>query len=54
MTIPDEKENRSGKRFPMKGDILLNGKMMFKCIDISEGGLYVYTARSFEKTRFLM
>jgi CheY-like chemotaxis protein len=51
MASPDEKENRRVKRFPLKGNILVNGKMMFKCIDISEGGLYVYTARSFEESK---
>lgn len=44
-------ERRKHKRFPFREDALIDGVMMFKCIDISEGGLYVYTGRSFEKNK---
>jgi CheY-like chemotaxis protein len=40
-------EKRSFKRSPYGGEILINGSMRFKGIDISEGGLYVHTGRNF-------
>lgn len=42
-------ERRTKKRIPFKDDILINGKMRFKSIDIGKGGIYVYTGRSFDK-----
>jgi CheY-like chemotaxis protein len=46
-------ERRRHKRIPFREDVLINNTMMFKSIDISEGGLYVYTGRSFEKNTVL-
>ena len=40
-------EKRVFKRVPYRGEILINGSMRFKGIDISEGGLYVHTGRNF-------
>lgn len=44
-------DHRKQKRIPFAEDILVDGTMLFKSIDISEGGLYVYTGRSFEGNR---
>jgi CheY-like chemotaxis protein len=41
------KERRTHKRTPFLKDILINNKILVKGIDISEGGLYVHTGRSF-------
>ena len=40
-------EKRVFKRSPYRGEILINGSMRFRGIDISEGGLYVQTGRNF-------
>jgi CheY-like chemotaxis protein len=53
MNEEDKKEHRRKKRLPIKGNILVDGKVMFKCIDISEGGLYLYTGQSFEKGKIV-
>ena len=47
----EKKERRKEKRFPIRGNILIDYKMMFKSIDISENGIYLYTGRSFEKNK---
>lgn len=39
-------EDRQRKRVPFAKDILINGEIMVRAIDISEGGLYVHTGRS--------
>ena len=36
-------------RYPFTGNILLNKQIMVKGIDVSMGGLYVYTGRSFAR-----
>ena len=36
-------------RYPFTRNILINGQIMVKGIDISMGGLYVYTGRSFNR-----
>ncbi len=51
MSDQHKKERRGKKRFPIQGNILVDGKMAFQCIDISEGGIYLYTGRSFEEKR---
>ena len=43
------KERRRHKRIPFREDIIVNNTINFKCIDISIGGLYVYTGRSYEE-----
>jgi CheY-like chemotaxis protein len=43
----DGSDRRKYKRYPFRKNILVNGTMSFQGIDISEGGLYVYTGRSF-------
>jgi len=40
-------------RLPFTGNILINGSMMVKGIDISLGGIYVYTGRSFDRGRIV-
>ena len=45
----DRQERRKNKRYSFKERILINGSIVFKSVDISEGGLYVYTGRSFER-----
>jgi len=45
----DGRERRKYERIPFRADIIINGKMSFRCIDLSRGGLYVYTGRSFEE-----
>ena len=45
----DKKDKRISKRYPFKEEILINGSTVFKSIDISEGGIYIYTGRSFER-----
>lgn len=49
MDKQDKKERRTNKRYSFKERILIDGKIVFKSIDISEGGLYIYTGRSFER-----
>jgi CheY-like chemotaxis protein len=41
------KENRQYRRLPFAVDVLVNRAVLMKAIDISEGGLYVHTGRSF-------
>jgi CheY-like chemotaxis protein len=53
MNKKDKKDHRREKRLPIKGNILVNGKMVFKCIDISEGGLYLYTGQSFKENEIV-
>ena len=53
MDKPAGKERRKEKRVPFKEKILVNNSMLFNSIDISEGGLYVYTGRSFEKNSLI-
>jgi CheY-like chemotaxis protein len=45
----DKKERRENNRYSFKERILINGSIVFKSVDISEGGLYIYTGRSFER-----
>jgi len=45
------RERRKYKRVPFHEDIQVDDIMQFKGIDISEGGLYVYTDRSFTEGR---
>lgn len=47
------RERRRYKRIPFHEEILIDGIMHFKGIDISEGGLYVYTGRSFHEGRIV-
>jgi len=49
MSSKDKKERRREKRIPFREDILVNGTTICKGIDISEGGLYIYTDRLFAK-----
>jgi len=42
-----DRNERRKERFPYNQDILIDGVLLFRSIDISEGGLYVYTGRSF-------
>lgn len=49
MNSTNGKEHRKQKRIPFAENILVDGTMLFKGIDISEGGLYVYTGRSFKE-----
>lgn len=42
-----EAERRAYKRIPFTDNIVINNVIMVKGIDISEGGLYVHTGRSF-------
>ncbi|MCG2721023.1 MAG: response regulator [Thermodesulfovibrionales bacterium] len=51
MSYQNKEERRRKKRFPIQGNILVDGKIAFQCIDISEGGMYLYTGRSFEENR---
>jgi two-component system chemotaxis response regulator CheY len=44
---------RDKTRYPFTGNILINGKIMVKGIDISMGGVYVYTGRSFGRGRIV-
>ena len=39
--------DRRKERYSYKQDILVDGVQLFRSIDISEGGLYVYTGRSY-------
>jgi CheY-like chemotaxis protein len=41
------KERRVYKRVPFTENVLINNAIMVKAIDISEGGLYLHTGRSF-------
>jgi predicted Zn finger-like uncharacterized protein len=41
------KENRQYRRIPYAVDVLINKAVLMKAIDISQGGLYVHTGRSF-------
>lgn len=49
MNNSDKKEKRESKRYSFKERILINGSIVFKSIDISEGGIYIYTGRSFQR-----
>jgi CheY-like chemotaxis protein len=49
MDNKDKKEQRKSKRYSFKERILINGSIVFNSIDISEGGLYIYTGRSFQR-----
>ena len=40
-------------RYPFTGNILINSEIMVKGIDISMGGIYVYTGRSFDRGRLV-
>lgn len=51
MNDQSKEERREKKRFPIRGKILVDGKITFQCMDISEGGIYLYTGRSFEENR---
>jgi CheY-like chemotaxis protein len=53
MNHGENSERREQSRFPLKGNILVDGKITFQCIDISEGGMYLYTGRSFEENRIV-
>ncbi|HLB24869.1 MAG TPA: response regulator [Nitrospirota bacterium] len=46
-------EQRKFQRVPFTGDVLINDAILAKGIDISEGGLYVHTGRSFPLDSFL-
>jgi CheY-like chemotaxis protein len=52
MDIHNKKERRKGERFPAQGSILI-GNAVFKCIDISEGGLYLYTEKPYEENKVI-
>ena len=39
--------DRRKERYSYKQNILVDGIQLFRSIDISEGGLYVYTGRSY-------
>jgi len=41
------RNERRKERYPYKQDILVDGVLLFRSIDLSEGGLYVYTGRSY-------
>ncbi|MEW6584341.1 MAG: response regulator [Nitrospirota bacterium] len=49
----DGKDRRKHKRVPFHEDVIIDGILKFKGIDISEGGLYVYTGRSFAEGRIV-
>ncbi|MDQ7788005.1 MAG: response regulator [Thermodesulfovibrionales bacterium] len=51
MSDRNPKERREKKRFPIQGNILIDGKIAFQCMDISEDGMYLYTGRSLEENR---
>lgn len=53
MNNNDRKDFRKEERIHFTGKILVNGKLVFKCIDICEGGLYVYTGNSFEENKLI-
>ena len=45
--MKNKEELRTHKRAPFLKDILIDDKILLRAIDISEGGLYVHTGRSF-------
>ena len=49
MDSEEKKESRRGKRIAFSKDILVDNSMLFKSIDISEGGLYIYTDYEFKQ-----
>jgi hypothetical protein len=42
-----DRNERRKERYSYKQNILVDGVQLFRSIDISEGGLYVYTGRSY-------
>jgi CheY-like chemotaxis protein len=48
-----KKDKRETERYLFKERIFINSSIIFKSVDISEGGLYVYTGRSFERNTIL-
>jgi two-component system cell cycle response regulator DivK len=53
MDTSDNKEHRKEKRINIKKDVLIDNKVLFKGIDISRGGLYVYTDTPFAENSVL-
>jgi CheY-like chemotaxis protein len=47
MSSPNQKERRQYKRLPFNGEVKIGGKIRVEPSDISEGGLYIITERSF-------
>ncbi|TNF53930.1 response regulator [bacterium] len=47
MNSSDQNERRQHKRFPFNGGVKISGKIRVEPSDISEGGLYIITERSF-------
>ncbi|MGZ4159086.1 MAG: PilZ domain-containing protein, partial [Bacteroidia bacterium] len=50
----DEKkqEHRKHQRIPLREEFLVDIRKDFKCVDISEGGLYFSTGNIFEENSF--
>jgi hypothetical protein len=48
MVPSDDECKRTEKRVPFKEYVMINGALRAKAIDISEGGIYVHTGRSFK------
>jgi CheY-like chemotaxis protein len=48
----EKKEHRKHQRIPLREEFLVDVRKDFKCVDISEGGLYFSTGNIFEENSF--
>ena len=50
----ENKERRKEKRIQFSGSVLLDGKCLYKGIDISHDGIYVFTGTTVEEKKIIV